>query len=149
QAILPALRAWFSRDGAPQYIRGLHDAFDPDSRQDRRHSERDRARHDPGRTRGRGPLHKDRGDAKDRNPPLPDRVHRGGRDIGCEPPLDPSSRTRERMTGELPPGYLLRRPLDQDAEGVLALMIACDLVMLGEPDSTIDDVKAEWTMPRF
>jgi len=53
------------------------------------------------------------------------------------------------MTGELPSGYLLRRPLDQDAEGVLALMIACDLVMMGEPDSTIDDVKAEWTLPRF
>ena len=53
------------------------------------------------------------------------------------------------MTGELPSGYLLRRPLDQDAEGVLALMIACDLVMLGEPDSTIDDVKAEWRLPRF
>jgi len=53
------------------------------------------------------------------------------------------------MTAELPSGFLLRRPLDQDAEGVLALMIACDLVMLGEPDSTIEDVKAEWTMPRF
>lgn len=53
------------------------------------------------------------------------------------------------MTGELPSGYLLRRPLDQDAEAVLALMVACDLEMLGEPDSTIDDVKAEWTLPRF
>ena len=53
------------------------------------------------------------------------------------------------MTGELPEGFLLRRPLDADAEGIVALMVACDLVMLGEPDSTLDDLKAEWTLPRF
>ena len=50
---------------------------------------------------------------------------------------------------ELPAGYLLRRPVDADAEGILKLLIACDLEDEGRPDSTIEDVKADWGMPRF
>lgn len=50
---------------------------------------------------------------------------------------------------ELPAGYLLRRPMDTDAEGILKLLIACDIEDEGHPDSTLEDVKADWSMPRF
>jgi len=53
------------------------------------------------------------------------------------------------MTRELPAGYLLRRPEDSDAGAIVTLKVACDLETLGEPDSTLDDVKAEWSQPRF
>jgi mycothiol synthase len=50
---------------------------------------------------------------------------------------------------ELPAGYFLRRPDDSDASPIVTLKVACDLEVLGEPDSTLDDVKAEWALPRF
>ena len=41
-------------------------------------------------------------------------------------------------------GYYLRRPTDEDLNGVLKLMIACDLRDVGFPDSDLDELKANW-----
>src|SRR6185295_4507860 len=50
---------------------------------------------------------------------------------------------------ELPPGFLLRRPELADAQGIVALLVACDIADLGRPDSTLEDLQADWTHPRF
>ena len=50
---------------------------------------------------------------------------------------------------ELPAGYLLRRPRDEDAQGLVDLMVAIDVDEQGAPDTTIEDLRSEWTMPRF
>ncbi len=50
---------------------------------------------------------------------------------------------------ELPPGFVLRRPERSDAEGILALLIACDLADEGRPDTTMEDLVADWALPRF
>jgi len=50
---------------------------------------------------------------------------------------------------ELPPGFLLRRPELADAEGIVALLVAGDIADLGRPDSTLEDLQADWTHPRF
>ncbi len=50
---------------------------------------------------------------------------------------------------ELPPGYLLRRPLKTDAEAIAALMIACDIADSGEPDTSVEDLMDDWALPRF
>jgi len=50
---------------------------------------------------------------------------------------------------ELPLGFLLRRPEMADAQGIVALLIACDIADLGRPDSTLEDLQADWTHPRF
>jgi mycothiol synthase len=50
---------------------------------------------------------------------------------------------------ELAPGYLLRRPELTDAPGILALLIACDIADYGHPDSTLEDLQADWALPRF
>jgi mycothiol synthase len=50
---------------------------------------------------------------------------------------------------ELPEGYLLRRPTPEDAEAVARVMIACDIEETGEPDSSVQDVRDDWALPRF
>jgi len=50
---------------------------------------------------------------------------------------------------ELPPGYLLRRPEPVDAPGIVALLVACDIADYGRPDSTLEDLQADWAHPRF
>ncbi len=50
---------------------------------------------------------------------------------------------------ELPKGFLLRRPELADAQGIVALLVACDIADLGRPDSTLEDLQADWTHPRF
>ena len=50
---------------------------------------------------------------------------------------------------ELPAGYLLRRPEEKDAEAIVALLVACDIADSGYPDSTLEDLQADWTHPRF
>lgn len=50
---------------------------------------------------------------------------------------------------ELPTGYLLRRPELADAQGIVALLNACDIADYGRPDSTLQDLQADWAHPRF
>ena len=50
---------------------------------------------------------------------------------------------------ELPPGFLLRRPELADALEIVALLVACDIADFGRPDSTLEDLQADWTHPRF
>jgi mycothiol synthase len=50
---------------------------------------------------------------------------------------------------ELPAGYLLRRPEPTDAEAIVALLNACDVADYGHPDSTLEDLQADWAHPRF
>ena len=50
---------------------------------------------------------------------------------------------------ELPTGYLLRRPELADAQGIVALLNACDVADYGHPDSTLEDLQADWAHPRF
>lgn len=50
---------------------------------------------------------------------------------------------------ELPLGYTLRRPERADAQAVTDLQIATDIVEMGVPDSSIEDVLSDWSMPRF
>jgi mycothiol synthase len=50
---------------------------------------------------------------------------------------------------ELPEGYLLRRPVPEDAEEVARMMIACDVDETGQPDTSVEDVRDDWALPRF
>jgi ribosomal protein S18 acetylase RimI-like enzyme len=50
---------------------------------------------------------------------------------------------------ELPRGYHLRRPGLEDAEAVAAVMCACDIEDLGEAETDADDVRDDWSQPRF
>ena len=50
---------------------------------------------------------------------------------------------------ELPEGYLLRRPTPEDAEAVAQLMIAVDIADTGRPDTSVQDVRNDWELPRF
>ena len=50
---------------------------------------------------------------------------------------------------ELPPGFVLRHPRPEDAEGILAVMKAVDLEDVGEEDSSLEDVLETWNFPRF
>ncbi len=44
-------------------------------------------------------------------------------------------------------GHLLRAPTTADAEAVAELLRARDLVDLGQPEVTVDDVRADWDAP--
>lgn len=50
---------------------------------------------------------------------------------------------------ELPRGYVFRRPTLADREAVVALMNAHDVALTGEPDSSVEDLTADWSLPRF
>lgn len=50
---------------------------------------------------------------------------------------------------ELPEGYLLRRPTPEDAEAVAQVMIAVDVAETGQPDTSVQDVRDDWALPRF
>lgn len=50
---------------------------------------------------------------------------------------------------ELPEGYLLRRPMAEDAEAVAQVMIAVDIDESGKPDTSVQDVRDDWALPRF
>src|SRR6185436_11640769 len=120
QAVVPHLRRRVPVHGAPQHARVLHLALGP--RPPRRAALPARA--------------------------LPDRARRRRAHVGSEPPPHPDSRTRVSMT-ELPPGYLLRRPRDEDAQALVDLMVAIDIEEQGAPDTEIEDLKADWSQPRF
>jgi mycothiol synthase len=48
---------------------------------------------------------------------------------------------------QLAPGLTHRRPTLQDAPQILALMVACDLAVLGESDSTLSELTADLAAP--
>lgn len=50
---------------------------------------------------------------------------------------------------ELPEGYLLRRPVPDDAEAIAQVMIAVDIDESGKPDTSVQDVRDDWALPRF
>jgi ribosomal protein S18 acetylase RimI-like enzyme len=52
-------------------------------------------------------------------------------------------------TQHLPPGYRIRSPVHEDAEAVTDLMRACDVVIFGQPDTDIQDVRNDWAAPGF
>jgi mycothiol synthase len=50
---------------------------------------------------------------------------------------------------ELPPGYVFRRPGPEDLQPVVDLLNACHIADVGYPDSTPEDLAADWALPRF
>ncbi|WP_246607015.1 GNAT family N-acetyltransferase [Paractinoplanes toevensis] len=51
------------------------------------------------------------------------------------------------MTTALPEGWTTRRPKLDDAAAILALVHACDIASIGEPDFTLDEVREMLTEP--
>ena len=45
------------------------------------------------------------------------------------------------------PGHTLRHPRPEDADAVLAVIVARDVADLGRPDYTLEDLHADWTLP--
>ena len=45
------------------------------------------------------------------------------------------------------PGHILRHPTPEDADAVLAVIVARDVADLGRPDYTLEDLHADWTLP--
>jgi ribosomal protein S18 acetylase RimI-like enzyme len=45
------------------------------------------------------------------------------------------------------PGHTLRHPTPEDADAVLAVIVARDVADLGRPDYTLEDLHADWTLP--
>jgi len=50
---------------------------------------------------------------------------------------------------ELPPGYHIRRPRQEDAPEIVALMNAVDVADIGTAESSVEDVYETWSLPRF
>jgi len=57
--------------------------------------------------------------------------------------------TKHEKMIELPRGFLVRRPTMEDAPNVVALMVAHDIAETGEADSSLEDLTADWALPRF
>jgi mycothiol synthase len=51
------------------------------------------------------------------------------------------------MSATLPSDYRLRHPTSADAEGVLRVLLARDVVDIGHPDFTLEDLRADWETP--
>src|SRR6185436_9641646 len=49
----------------------------------------------------------------------------------------------------LPAGNTIRAPRASDAEAVTELLRACDVVIFGEPDTDVMDVRDDWASPGF
>jgi mycothiol synthase len=45
------------------------------------------------------------------------------------------------------PGHTLRHPKPEDADAVLAVIVARDVADLGRPDYTLEDLQADWALP--
>jgi mycothiol synthase len=52
-------------------------------------------------------------------------------------------------TEKLPQGFQIRAPRHEDAGAVADLMRACDTANYGEPDTTVEDVRDDWSAPHF
>ncbi|MGE5176897.1 MAG: GNAT family N-acetyltransferase [Hyphomicrobiales bacterium] len=59
------------------------------------------------------------------------------------------TKPKPRTPRELPQGYVFRRPALEDREEIVAMMVAHDIAETGEADSSIEDLTADWTVPRF
>src|SRR3982751_4571641 len=46
-----------------------------------------------------------------------------------------------------PRDHVLRHPTPADAEGVLGVMLARDVADIGQPDFTLEDLRADWETP--
>ena len=57
--------------------------------------------------------------------------------------------TKHEKPIELPHGYVFRRPTMEDAPQVVALKVAHDIAETGEPDSSVEDLTADWSLSRF
>ena len=57
--------------------------------------------------------------------------------------------TKHEKPIELPHGFVFRHPTMEDALQVVALMVAHDIAETGEADSSVEDLTADWTLPRF
>jgi len=53
------------------------------------------------------------------------------------------------MKAELPEGFTLRCTVPNDAQAVTDLIRVCDTADYGEPDYTIEDVRADWRRAGF
>src|SRR5215217_7404336 len=51
------------------------------------------------------------------------------------------------MSLSLPAGHVLRHPVPADAEGVLRVLLARDIADIGQPDFTLEDLRADWSTP--
>jgi mycothiol synthase len=51
------------------------------------------------------------------------------------------------MSDTLPRDHVLRHPTPADAEGVLRVLLARDLADIGQPDFTLEDLRADWETP--
>ena len=51
--------------------------------------------------------------------------------------------------GDLPEGFALRRPRDDDLDEIVALVAAADMAVSGETFASREDLLADWGQPRF
>lgn len=51
------------------------------------------------------------------------------------------------MPQTLPRDHVLRNPTPADAEGVLRVLLARDVADIGQPDFTLEDLRADWETP--
>jgi mycothiol synthase len=58
-------------------------------------------------------------------------------------------RMNEPDAGELPAGLHLKRPVAEDAARVAELMCAVDIAEIGEAETDANDVRDDWSQPRF
>lgn len=57
--------------------------------------------------------------------------------------------TKHEKPIELPHGYVFRHPTMEHAPQVVAVMVAHDIAETGEADSSVGDLTADWSLPRF
>ncbi len=55
----------------------------------------------------------------------------------------------ENMKNKLPQGFTLRAPTQDDAQAVTDFIAACDTFDYGEPDLSIEDIRADWRRDGF
>lgn len=55
----------------------------------------------------------------------------------------------DRMNMQLPEGFVLRAPTPDDAQIVTDLIAACDTLDYGEPDLSLEDIRADWRRSGF
>ncbi len=53
------------------------------------------------------------------------------------------------MKNEIPQGFTLRAPTPDDAQAVTDLLAVCDTADFGEPDLSVEDIRADWRRDGF
>lgn len=54
-----------------------------------------------------------------------------------------------KRLAELPKGFRVRRPVDEDAPEIAELMNAVDMADMGVTENTVEEVRETWSLPRF